>query len=44
MADKFRNISIVNLIKELPEFLSPTSFKKRIIRWVNFAEKEILNQ
>ena len=44
MADKFRNISIVNLIKELPEFLTPETLNESIIRWVNFVEKEMLNQ
>jgi len=44
MANKFRNISIVNLIKELPEFLTTETLNESIIRWVNFVEKEMLNQ
>lgn len=42
MADKFRNISIISLLKEMPDLLSEKTFNLRIVKWLNFVEKELL--
>jgi ubiquinone biosynthesis protein len=44
MADKFRNVSIINLIKELPGFLSPKTLNENLVKWLNFLEEELLDQ
>ncbi|MDP2860383.1 MAG: AarF/ABC1/UbiB kinase family protein, partial [bacterium] len=41
IARKFRNISIANLIMELPSLASPEKFEDNLLRWLNLLEKEV---
>ncbi len=41
IARKFRNISIANLIMELPSLVNPKKFEENLLKWLNLIEKEI---
>lgn len=44
IARKFRNISIANLIMELPSLVNPEKFEDNLLRWLNLIEKEIVTE
>jgi len=42
IARKFINVSIANLILELPSLVNPEKFESNFLRWLNLIEKEII--
>lgn len=44
IARKFRNISIVNMIRELPDFFSLENMDENLIKWLNIIEKEMFGR
>jgi ubiquinone biosynthesis protein len=41
LAREVRNISIANLLKELPSLLTVEKFEENLLKWLNIIEKEI---
>lgn len=42
IAGKFRNISLANLIAELPSLMTPEKFDVSLVKWLNIVEKEMV--
>lgn len=41
LAKEFRNVSLVNLLENLPTLITKESFDDHLMRWLNLLEKEI---